>query len=54
MKLLKTIKIAATLAMARTFGRYVNSGWNGDFEYARYAWRGQEWCIPLTPYDPSN
>lgn len=50
-KFISTLRIAYTLIMARTFGRYIISGWAGDFEYARYEWRGQEWCIPLTPYD---
>lgn len=48
MKLTQTLKIAATLVLARTFGRYIHSGWNGDFEYAKYKWRGREWCVPLT------
>lgn len=43
-----TLKIAFTLIMARTFGRYIISGWNGEFEYAKYEWRGHEWCVPLT------
>jgi hypothetical protein len=43
-----TLKIAFTLIMARTFGRYIHSGWNGEFEYAKYEWRGHEWCVPLT------
>jgi hypothetical protein len=51
MRFIRTLRIAFTLVMARTFGRYIHSGWNGDFEYARYGWRGQEWCIPMAPYD---
>ena len=54
MKLLNTLRIALTLILARTFGKYINSGWNGDFEYARYEWRGQEWCIPLKPCEAQS
>lgn len=49
-----TLKIAFTLIMARTFGRYVSSGWNGHCEYARYEWRGREWMFPLAPVDQSS
>ena len=51
MKLLKTLRIASTLMLARTFGRYVHSGYNGKFEYAQYEWRGREWVFPLTPIE---
>lgn len=50
MKFAQTLRIAFTLIMARTFGEYQNSGWT-EFEYARYKWREQEWCIPLAPYE---
>jgi hypothetical protein len=50
-KHLQTLRIAFTLIMARTFGEYKHSGWNGDFHYARYKWRGKEWCIPTSPYE---
>lgn len=49
MKLLKTLKIAFTLVLARTFGKYIHSGWDGLSEYALYEWRGQEWAFPLGP-----
>jgi hypothetical protein len=48
-KFIKTLRIALTLIMARTFGTYKHSGWTGEFEYASYEWRGQEWCVPMTP-----
>ena len=47
-KLFSTLRIVVTLFMARTFGRYEHSGWNGEFEYARYRWAGKSWVIPLT------
>ena len=50
-KLISTLRIAATLIAARTFGRYIHSGWNGVHEYSRYKWRGKVWTIPLTPND---
>ena len=50
-KLLSTIRIAGTLAMARTFGRYEHSGWNGEFSYARYRFAGRSWVIPTGPAD---
>lgn len=48
-KLFRTIRILSCLFMARMFGEYRHSGFNGDFEYARYAWRGREWIIPTGP-----
>jgi hypothetical protein len=48
-KLFKTFKILYYLGMARTFGNYVHSGWDGETEYARYYWRGREWIIPTGP-----
>ena len=33
-KFWRTVAIAATLIMARTFGRYLHSGWNGSHNYA--------------------
>lgn len=50
-KLLHTIRIAATLTLARTFGTYEHSVWNGEFNYARYAWRGKSWAIPTSPIE---
>lgn len=49
-KLYKTICITANLAMARTFGKYVYSGWDGDTAYARYTWRGKDWKITTSAY----
>lgn len=48
-KLFSTLKICTTLFMARTFGEYKHSGWNGEFEYARYIWKGEDWIIPTGP-----
>lgn len=53
-KLRSTTRLLANLWMARTFGEYVHSGWNGQVEYARYRWRGQEWLIPTSPIDPTE
>ncbi|MFA5951504.1 MAG: hypothetical protein WC807_14590 [Hyphomicrobium sp.] len=47
-KLMGTFGILFRLGMARTFGQYQHSGWNGDFAYARYRWRGREWIIPTS------
>jgi hypothetical protein len=49
-KHIETLRIAFTLIMARTFGEYMHSGWT-EFDYAKYKWRGREWCIPLSPYE---
>lgn len=48
-KLSGTMRIVATLFMARTFGKYVHSIGGYDFEYAVYRWRGKTWAIPTTP-----
>ncbi len=48
-KALSTVRLMMSMGLARTFGEYVNSGWNGDFEYHRYRWRGEEWVIPSGP-----
>lgn len=48
-KLLRTIRVMSCLGMARMFGEYRHSGWNGEFNYARYVWRGKEWIIPTGP-----
>ena len=42
-----TLRLAGCMIMARTFGEYVNSGWNGDVDFAVYRWRGRCWFIPL-------
>lgn len=49
LKAWSTARIITVLACARTFGEYEHSGWNGDFEYARYKWRGKSWIIPTGP-----
>lgn len=48
-KLFSTIRIVFTLFMARMFGEYQHSGWNGEYEYARYTWQGEDWIIPTAP-----
>ena len=50
-KLLNTTRLCATLFLARTFGRYEHTVWNGEFEYHRYAWRGQSWAFPVSPIE---
>ncbi|MCW0235237.1 MAG: hypothetical protein OJJ21_16675 [Ferrovibrio sp.] len=45
-KLASTARIVATLAMARTFGEYLHTVWDGELTYAKYRWRGQTWAIP--------
>ena len=53
-KLLSTVQIVANLFCARTFGRYRISYGGGDFDYAVYEWRGQEWAIPTTPIERTS
>lgn len=51
-KLRSTLRIAATLVMARTFGRYeVSVGDYDGLTYAIYHWRGRRWAFPTTPLD---
>lgn len=50
-KLASTIRLCTTLFLARTFGTYEHSIWNGQFEYHRYTWRGQSWVFPAGPID---
>lgn len=51
-KLRSTLSILATLFMARTFGRYEHTVFDGDMEYARYVWRGEVWAFPTTAMEP--
>ena len=53
-KLGSTLSIVFNLGMARTFGRYRRSGWNGEFDYALYEWRGRLWTIPTSHHGPRN
>lgn len=48
-KLLSTCRILLNLGMARTFGRYLHSEWNGEMDYAVYEWRGRTWAFPTSP-----
>ncbi len=47
-----TLRICARVIMARTFGEYAHSSWNGDCDYARYRWRGHDYFIQTTPAKP--
>lgn len=53
-KLLSTMRILATLFMARTFGHYEVSVWNGEFGFARYHWRGRTWAFPTSPIEEDD
>ncbi len=48
-KFWRSVAIATTLIMARTFGRYLHSGWNGIHNFAKYEWRGEVWYFPTSP-----
>ncbi len=50
-KLGSTIGMLFCLFMARMFGEYQHSGWDGVISYARYSWRGHEWIIPTSAVD---
>jgi hypothetical protein len=50
-KFIQTIKICSNLFMARTFGEYIHSGWNGRFDYVSYRWRNRVYDIPKGPVD---
>lgn len=45
----QTFKICKTLFMARTFGEYKHSGWNGRFDYCSYRYKGRTYDIPMSP-----
>jgi len=47
-KLCSTVRILACLGLARTFGQYEHSGWDGTISFARYRWHGQSWVIPTS------
>lgn len=49
-KLAGTVRILACLGLARTFGQYEHTVWDG-FSYARYRWRGHTWAVPTTPFE---
>lgn len=56
-KLRSTLRIAATLILARTFGRYEHSIYehsfygHGGISYAKYEWRGKHWAFPTGPIE---
>lgn len=45
-KLPSTLRMLFCLGMARTFGSYKHTIWNGEFDYAVYEWRGERWAFP--------
>lgn len=47
-KLNGTVAMLFCLFMARMFGEYRHSGWDGVISYARYSWRGYDWIIPTS------
>ena len=49
-KFCATLRIAVTLVLARTFGKYEHSV-TEEFTYARYRWCGRVWAFPTTPFD---
>ena len=49
-----TLGICARIIMARTFGEYVHSGWNGQCAFARYRWRGHDYFIQTVPAKASE
>ena len=53
-KFRSTLGICARIIMARTFGQYVHSGWNGQNDYARYRWRDRDYFIQITPAKPTE
>lgn len=50
MKFFKTVRIVFVLLMARTFGSYKFSGWNGHCHYCVYEFWGKVWFVPLSDY----
>lgn len=48
-KFKSTLNICVTLFVARMFGKYEHSLWDGKSEYAQYRLMGASWLIPLTP-----
>ena len=53
-KFWSTLRICVRIIMARTFGEYIHSGWNGQNDYARYRWRGHDYFIQTTPAKPTE
>lgn len=49
-KFSNSVKIAATIILARAFGKYLYSmGGPGVPDMAVYHWRGRDWAIPTSP-----
>lgn len=40
-------KLCINLFLARIYGRYECNGWNGEYNYVQYEWKGKLWEIPL-------
>lgn len=53
-KFKSTLAICGRILMARTFGKYAHSGWNGQNDYALYRWRDRDYFIQITPAKPEN
>ena len=45
-KFFHTLRVCAGIIMARTFGTYLHSGWDGDRDFCIYEWRGRKYYIP--------
>jgi len=50
-KLKGTLALLLCFFMARMFGEYRHSGWDGAIHYARYSWHGYDWIIPTSPVE---
>jgi hypothetical protein len=44
-----TLGICARIIMARTFGKYIHSGWDGRMAFCLYRWRGHDYYIQTEP-----
>lgn len=43
-----TIRLCFTLFCVRIFGEYMHSGWDGQIEFVRYKYRGDQYIIPTS------
>jgi hypothetical protein len=53
-KLGRTLGMLTCLFMARMFGQYRHSGWDGVISYARYSWFGYEWIFPTSAVESAS
>ncbi len=44
-KFIRTIKLSYQMTCAKTFGRRFEGGWDGEYEYNLYYWRGYKYYI---------